>query len=142
MLSDSSDIDTAVIQKLSADTTLLQLMPNNVHWDEAPKGSTQFVIVSLVNADDVPGFGGRAIEDVLYLVKAVELTTVPTPHIKAAAKRIDALLDGATLTITGYGCMVVRRDSRVRYLEVDERDSTIRWQHRGGRYQVMAAPAS
>jgi hypothetical protein len=28
----------------------------------------------------------------------------------------------------------------VRSTEVDETDSSIRWYHRGGRYQVMVAP--
>jgi hypothetical protein len=103
--------------------------------------------VSLVDEHDEPMFGGRAFEDAIYLVVARELSTVAVKNIKAAAARIDELLDPqpplppATLTIAGYGLMVSRRQSRVRSTEVDEDDSSIRWYHRGGRYQVMVAPA-
>ncbi len=135
---DSSDIDTALITKLQNDATLAALMPDGAYIDEAPDGKRQFVIVSLIDEHDEPMFGGRAFEDGLYLVKAVELSTVTTKNIKAAAARIDALLDNGTLTITGYGLLTMRRESRIRMTEVDSVDSSIRWQHRGGRYQVVA----
>lgn len=143
---DSSAIDQALIDKLLGDATLMALMPDGVHVDEAPAGKTQFVIVSLVDAHDTPIFEGRGTETGLYLVKAVERSTVAVKNIKAAAARIDALLDPqpplprATLTITGYGLQLLRRESRLRMLEVDDADSSIRWQHRGGRYEVVAAP--
>lgn len=133
---DSSDIDNALVAKLGADATLLALMPNGVYVDEAPANSTRFVIVSLVDEHDEPQFGSRSFEDALYLVKAVALSTT-AGNVKAAAARIDALLEGATLTVTGYTTMVVQRESRVRYTEVDDDDQAIRWQHRGGRYQVQ-----
>lgn len=137
-MADSSDIDQAVVAKLAADVTLMALMPNLVYVDEAPPGSTKFVIVSLVTEFDEHQFGGRAFEDATYLVKAVELKTTGAANIKAAAARIDVLLDNSTLTIPGYSLMVMRRVERVRYTEVDEQDEAIRWQHRGGRYQVVA----
>lgn len=136
---DSSDIDNALIAKLGADATLLSLMPNGVYWDESPQGATQFVIVSLVDEHDDPMFGGRADEDVLYLVKAVELSTVSVKNIKAAAARIDALLEDGDLDPPGYGLMLMAREARVRLTEIDERDASIRWQHRGGHYRVMVA---
>lgn len=146
---DSSAIDQALVDTLLGDATLMALMPDGVHVDEAPKGATQkkqFVIVSLVDAHDTPIFEGRGAETALYLVKAVELSTVAVKNIKAAAARIDALLDPqppaarTTLTIAGYQHQLLRRESRVRMTEVDDVDSSIRWQHRGGRYQVIAAP--
>lgn len=152
-MSDSSDVDQALMDKLKADTTLASLMPDGVFMDEAGKSivsggnSTRFVIVSLVDEHDQPMFGGRAFEDALYLVKAVELSSA-VKNIKAAAARIDELLDPqpplppATLEVPGYGLMTMRRQARVRATEVDEVDTSIRWQHRGGRYQVMVAPAS
>jgi hypothetical protein len=57
MPSDSSDVDNALVAKLGADSTLLALMPNGVYWDEAPQGSTRFVIVSLVDERDTAMFG-------------------------------------------------------------------------------------
>lgn len=135
---DSSAIDTALLAKLNGDDTLIALMPNGAHWDEAPAGSTRFVIVSLVDSSDVGQFGGRSYEDALYLVKAVALST-SGGDVKAAAARIDALLENGTLAPTGYTLMTMQRESRVRYTEVDEADAAIRWQHRGGRYQVMVS---
>jgi hypothetical protein len=135
---DSSEIDAALVAKLGADTALLALMPNGVYVDEAPPGMTRFVIVSLVEAHDVAEFGRRAIEDAVYLVKAVALSTA-NANIRAAAARIDALLEDGVLTVAGYTHMAMHRVERVRATEVIDVDSSLRWQHRGGRYQVVVA---
>lgn len=137
-MSDSSDIDNALIAKLGADATLLALAPNGVYWGEAPPGSTRFVIVSLADAQDVPMFGGRAFEDALYLVKAVMLSTAGGDP-KAAAARIDVLLDQQPLTVSGYSVTIVRRETRERQTEVDGADASLRWFHRGGSYRVVAS---
>lgn len=145
-MADSSDIDNALIAKLGADAGaggLLTLMPNGVYFEEAPAGSRRFVIVSLVIEHDVAQFGGRAFEDALYLVKAVGLDTkanpLPANAMKDAAARIDALLEDGTLTVSGYTLMTIHREERLRMTEVDGADSSIRWQHRGGRYRVQVA---
>jgi len=135
---DSSNIDNALIALLGADATLLALVPNGVYYDEAPPGSTRFVIVSLADQRDEPMFRGTAYEDGLYLVKAVMLSTAGG-DIKAAAARIDVLLDQQPLTVSGYSVSIMRRESRVRMTEVDDVDNSIRWFHRGGRYQVVAS---
>lgn len=147
MPSDSSDIDSALVAKLGADGQLLALAPNGVYVDEAPPGMTKFVIVSLVNERDEQVFGARAIEDALYLVEYRELKPATgVGNAKAAAARIDELLDPqpplppATLTIPGYGLMTVHREERVRETEIDDRDESIRWNRRGGRYRLMASP--
>jgi hypothetical protein len=59
--------------------------------------------------------------------------------IKSAAARIDTLLEQQTLTVAGYAPATMRRDSRVRLTEVDDVDASIRWFHRGGRYQVVVS---
>lgn len=132
---DSSDIDAALVAKLGADATLLGLMPNGVYWDDAPPGSTRFVIVSLIDEADTQQFGGRSYEDALYLVKAVALSTA-NHNIKAAAARIDALLENGTLAVAGYASMALHRENRIRLTEVDQVDPTVRWFHRGGHYRV------
>ena len=137
-MSDSSNLDNALIALLGADSTLLSLCPNGVYWGESPPGSTRFVIVSFVDQHDEPMFNGRAFEDGLYLVKAVMLSTAGG-DIKSAAARIDALLDQQTLTASGYSVTSMRRDSRVRETEVDAVDASIRWFHRGGMYRVIAS---
>jgi hypothetical protein len=136
-MSDSSEIDQAVIAKLLNDATLNALMPDGIWWDVAKKDATRFVIVSLSASLDEPMFQARAYEGPLYLVKAVALNTTGA-DVKAAAARIDTLLEGGTLTIPGYSLMAIRREERLRITEVDA-NSDQRWQHRGGFYSVWAS---
>lgn len=138
---DSSDIEAAILAKLSSDATLMALMPNLAYIDEAPPGSKQFVIVSLVDEVDEGRFGGRAYEDALYLIEARELSTVTTHNIKAAAARIDVLLEDQSLTVSGYTWMTMHREARIRITEVDAVDLSLRWQRRGGHYRVQMAIA-
>jgi hypothetical protein len=136
-MADSSDIDNALVATLGADAALLALCPNGVYIDEAPAGSTRFVIVSLVDEADEGVFGGRAIEDALYLVEARMLSTVAGVTIKAAAARIDVLLEDQPVTAAGYTWMTLHRESRVRLTEVDDADPSIRWYRRGGHYRCQ-----
>jgi hypothetical protein len=144
-MSDSAAIDQALIDRLLNDATLRALLPDGVFWEEAGASMltgghpTQFVIVSLIEAVDEARFGGRAYEDVLYLVKAVELSTAAAHNSKAAAARIDVLLEDAVLTAAGYTWMTGHREARIRFLEVDDTDAAIRWHHRGGHYRVQAS---
>ncbi len=137
-MADSSDMDAAVLAVLTGDATLAGLMPDGVYMDVAPKGRTRFVIVSVVIHEDEYRFEGRAYERCLYLVKAVDQSTSGTT-IKQAAARIDALLQDMPLTITGYTHMLTRREERIRATEVDETNPDLHWQHRGGRYAVLAS---
>jgi len=138
-MADSSDIDNALVTKLGADATLLALCPNGVYVDEAPSGSTRFVIVSLVDEVDEGRFGGRSHEDALYQVEARMLSTVAGANIKAAAARIDVLLEQGTLTVSGYSLMALFRESRIRVTEVDAIDPSIRWYRRGGNYRLVVS---
>lgn len=134
---DSGQIDNAVLAKLNGDATLLAMLPQGAHFEEAPAGSKRFVIVSLADEVDAHGFDGRVIEDAEYLVKAVALSTVATEaNMRAAAARIDTLLEGGTLTATGYTLMTMHRTRRIRVTEVDDSDPSVRWFHRGGFYTV------
>jgi hypothetical protein len=135
-MADSSDIDNAIVAKLLGDATLMALTPDGIFFDEGAPGLRRFVVISLVDEHDEPMFGGRAFEDGLYQVEARMLST-SGGNVKAAAARIDTLLDGGTLTASGYSLMTMRRVERVRVTEVDDADKSIRWQRRGGRYQIM-----
>lgn len=135
---DSGLVDNALVDKLNADATLIALLPGKFHFEEGPPGATRFGIVSLVDHVDVPAFQGRTFEESVYLVKAVALSTAATEgNMRAAAARIDTLLEGNPLTATGYTTMNVRRTARIRLTEVDEADPSIRWYHRGGQYEVV-----
>jgi len=136
---DSEAIERALAARLGADATLLALCPNNVYLDEAPPGMTRFVIVSLVDEADEPRFGGRAYEDALYLVEARLLSTTANAdaNCRAAAARIDVLLEDQTFTAAGYTWMTCHREGRVRLTEVDAVDPSVRWYRRGGNYRVQ-----
>ena len=139
-MADSSDIDAALVAKLAGDATLAGLLQTApaVFVDIAPPGMTKFVIVSLIEEHDEQQFGGRAFEDALYLVEARMLSTAGG-NIKAAAARIDALLDGGTLTVSGYSLMVMHREERIRGTEQDDADPAILWNRRGGNYRVTVS---
>jgi hypothetical protein len=153
-MSDSTALDQAVMDALLADPILRALLPDGVFWEQAGASlvdggpATRCVIVSLVEAHDEPMFGGRAYEECVYEIKAVVLSTVVGASVTAAAARIDALLDPqpsrrpTPLVIPGYQLMVLRRQARIRMTEVDDQDTTIRWFHRGGHYQLMASPVT
>lgn len=141
-MADSSDVDAAIVAKLVSDTSaggLMTLMTDGVWMDMAPKDSTKFVIVSLATHEDRYEFAGPAYEQSVYLIKAVDLNVSGT-RAKAAAARIHALLQDVQLSISGYDHMLMQREERIRYTEVDEVNPDIRWQHRGGRYQVFVCP--
>jgi hypothetical protein len=135
-MADTSDIAGALIAKLGSDLELLSLCPNGVYRDQAPPGATRFVIVSLMAGEDVGVFGRRAIEAGVYLVEARMLSTVPGVNVKAAAARIDVLLEDQPLTVAGYTWMTMHREEPIGITEVDAVDASIRWFRRGGRYRV------
>lgn len=136
---DSSLIDAALVTLLSNDAQLKSIMPDGVYFDEAPPNLRNFVIVSLFAEDDRQAFDGRIVDDALYVVKAVSFGTSGSA-VKAAAFRIDQLLENQTLVVAGFGCAAMFRESRIRYPEVDDLDPNIRWQHRGGHYRVQMTP--
>jgi hypothetical protein len=139
-MADISDVDAAISALLLGDATLMAFATDGVYFDLASHGATKFVIVSRMAGFDTRMFSGRAFETVHYLVKAVALSTTGA-NVKSAAARIDALLEQATLTVTGYGQVIASRiEPMPRYTELDpENDS--RWQHRGGLYEVVAVPS-
>jgi hypothetical protein len=141
-LPDGSDLDAAVVDLLWADATLKALVPDGVFMDVAPANAKQFVLVSIMDEHDEDTFEGRAWEDTLYAVRAVESSTVATKNIKAAAARIDQLLERAVVTATGYVFVSSGREQRLRNTEIDAIDKSIRWQHRGGQYRLMATLAA
>lgn len=136
-VANSSLVADALITKLLQDSTLQQLLPDGVYWEQAPPTARRFVAVSLVDENDRATFGqGRAIEEYLFYVRAIALVSAGA-NTNAAAARIDALLEDGTLTIDGYGFMTMYREQVQRATERDEIDPSILWQHRGGYYRVQ-----
>jgi hypothetical protein len=139
---ESAAIDEALIDLLNGDAELRATMPDGAFFDAAPPDKTRFVIVTLESHVDGAAFPGvHAFEDLVYAIEAVALTTIANANrdVRTAAARIDTLLDGnRTLTAPGYELMVMQRTGdRIRLTEVDDLDPTIRWYHRGWRYQIV-----
>jgi len=133
-------IDQAVLAILTGDAILAALLPGGVHWDIAPAGLTQFVIVTLQDftTDAVFGADDGGTETISYLVKAVTRTGAADTALDAAARMHDLLeRQPLTLTGTGYELMVMQRTRRVRFSEFDLHNAE--WQHIGGVYSVMVA---
>jgi hypothetical protein len=141
-MADASLVDSAVIDVLASDATLIGLCPDGVYWDLAPAGAQSFVIVSLADHDDTGGLDSRDLyERTVYQVKAVVESSGGTVARDAAA-RIQTLLNRATLDLTdaGYTPMACRRIRRIRFTESDPVAPATRWQHRGGQYELTASP--
>jgi hypothetical protein len=138
---DASVLDAAIVGVLQADPILAALMPDGVHWELAPQGSTAWVSVALEDfvAELVfPGVDGT--ERTNYTVKATARTTGGTT-VRDAAARIHDLLHLQTLPLegTGFELMILKRIRRVRYTADDPHDAAAQWQHRGGVYQVTVS---
>lgn len=132
-------LDDALLAVLKADATLTTRAPGGVYRDVAPQGIAEpFVIVTLMAHEDIAEQASApAFERGRYLVKAVASATSAT-SAESAADRIHALLNGGSLTVTGFSHMGTWREERVSYIEVD---GPVRWQHRGGIYVVTADPS-
>jgi len=146
-MSDPVALRQALIDALNADSALRAAIPNGAYYDVAFPGSRRHVIVSLTAPSHLQQFGGRALHDNVYLVKAVVLANEPNAVdlIATAAARIDALLEGGTVPTPGFTLAALYLDPDldiVDAVEVDEGDPAIRWYHRGGQYRLVASPDS
>lgn len=140
--SDTSEIDAGLMRYLAADPALSALALDGVWWQIAPPGATSFVVVDQLDSTDYDVLGGRLWERLVYLVQFVQREkTAGSSDPGAAALRIYQLLQDYTDLDVGshYVVRLLRRIERIRYTEIDEVTDR-RWQHRGGQYEVFAAP--
>ena len=136
-LPDSAAIDSALVARLAGDAELKGYMPDGVFYGQAPPNLRNFVLVSLIIEHDLALFDlGYALDDALYLVKAVSFGTSATA-MKKGAYRIFQLLEDYPLAADGFGCFAMHREQRLRYPEQDDVDPSIMWQHGGGHYRVQ-----
>ena len=134
----ASDLDEAIVAMLAADPQLAALCPDGVWFDVPPVGKKRYVIVSLFHYDAEHLFGGVAWEAFTYLVKAVDLQKTGRA-VNAAARRIQRVMTTADLEVPGYALMLSRHKQYTRQTELDDVHD-IRWQHRGGFYEVWVSP--
>jgi hypothetical protein len=131
-------VDIALVTALQADATLATLAPGRVHWGSAPEGvALPCVIVTLQLGESVDEQGGTAHTRDRYQVKVLDRASTKTAA-SAAASRVDVLLNGQPLTISGRAHMVtVGRD---RFALPPERIGSDLWQHVGRDYEVWSDP--
>src|SRR5262245_13716561 len=120
---------------LQNDAQLHALLPDGVYDDEAAtQDAKRYVLVTIFDHQDIAVFNARAYESALYFVEAVTRSGILT-NMRAAALRIDELLEDGTLDVPGF--MGMWRERRERRVERDPVDKSIRWFRRGGFYRVQ-----
>lgn len=136
-MADSSDIHAALIAVLQNDAVLQALLPDGVYMDESARtDAKQFVIVTLNDSHDEAIFGRRGWEDKLYQVVAISRSGILT-NMKAAAARIDVLLEDVPLVVAGYAWMKTAREREIDVRRRDDLDKAMVWFVRGGFYRVQ-----
>jgi hypothetical protein len=131
-------VDVALMAALQADATLAQLAPGGVHRDFEPESTPgRCVILTLQNELPIFEQGGTAHLQTRYQVKVVDQATTKTAA-QAAIDRVDAILNGQVLAITGQTHMLTERVDRFAYLE---RVGSSVWQHVGCDYSVWSDPS-
>lgn len=144
-VTDVSGVDNAVFTRLASDATLTALVPDGVHWDLAPQGSTAFVVITSVPTSDRSN--ALADEDgwerLFYDLKAV-INSSSVSKANDAAYRIHELFHHATLDLSaaGYTFMVSERFTPIKYSEDVQDNPAAKWWHRGGQYALMVCPAT
>lgn len=138
-MSNSIDVDIAVLNRIASDATLKTIMPDGTWWKVSASGKTRVVLLDLLHHEVTEMQGAIAYEQMLYLVKAVEYSQSGLNVINAA-KRIQALLLDAVFPITGYTVMRIQLSELVHYAEPDSANPDQRWQHCGAVYRVSVSP--
>jgi hypothetical protein len=139
-MASASAVDTAVLAVLKSDTALAALLPDGVWIGTAGRDSRRFVLVQQLDHIDDAMFGGTAYERFVYLVRAFALAT-DAVVVSGGADRIHALLHRQPLSVTGYTHMgTLRIGHQGDDPELDPVDTDLRFQHRGGQYEVFVSP--
>lgn len=138
----STAIRRAVYGKLAGDTTLTNLLAapttgyaHAIYFQIAPQGAqTPYVVFSKQSGVAVETFGDpSAMENDMWLVKAIDHNTTADPA-EAISARVTALLNDASLSISGATTLYLRRKSDVQYPEVTDGET---YQHVGSLYRLV-----
>jgi hypothetical protein len=138
----STAVKRALYGRLAGDTTLNALLASpaagyskSIYFQVAPDNAAfPFVIFQRqagtpTDAMTRPG----ALENDVWLIKAVDRSTTADPA-EAIAARVQALLNDATLSISGGTLLYLRRQSDVEYPEVT---NGIQYKHAGALYRLV-----
>jgi hypothetical protein len=105
------------------------------HEVARPGAASPYLVFSKVSGVPLLRFGGNAMDNQIWLVKAVDRSE-SSSRAEDIAQAADTLLDFGTLTVSGAVNLATLRESDVDYLEVDG-DQTYR--HHGARYRIYIA---
>jgi hypothetical protein len=138
----STAVRRAIYGKLSGDTTLNNLLgtppsgySKSIYHQQAPAGA-QFPYIIFSKQSGVPTdtFGTPgALDTDVWLVKAIDRDT-KADDAEAASERCRALLNDASLSISGSTLLYLRRESDVEYPEVSE---GVTYAHVGSLYRLI-----
>lgn len=104
-------VATALVATLGGDATMTGTYGvTGVFYDVGPDEQTYpFITIGLVTAPDEYTFGGRAWQPGRWQIRAWDQDTSARRAARIMA-RADDLLTDQSLTVTGFGVMVVRRE--------------------------------
>jgi hypothetical protein len=118
----------AIYGKLAGDTTLNNLLgappagwAKSIYHNQAPGGATYPLIVFFKSAGTPTDAFAKpgAFENEVWTVKAVDRNT-SADNAEAIAARVKALLNDASLSISGATHLYLRRQSDIEYPEVED----------------------
>lgn len=131
-------VDVAIFNALAGSAALVSALGGTAiyQWIAPENSDPPYVIFNQQSGTPVHTFGGVAIENDVYTVRAV--TAGPSAaQAGTIAGLIDAALADKPLSITGFNHLFLRRVSDVDFPELV---SGIRYSHRGATYRVMSDP--
>ena len=140
-MSDELAIDAALYSKLTGGTALVAALASGTPiWNsEVPEGSSYPVVVfGLSSGMDDNACPWRN-KNMMYFAKAISTTSLAQSGSIDAL--VDALLNGGTISPTGWACYWMRRASTIRYVEYDPASGT-RYYHTGGIYRVRVVEST
>ena len=135
----------ALYGKMAADVTLVALLgipatgyTKSIYHQFAPEGAGfPYIVFNKESGNPSYGFGGRALDDELWLIKGVDRPVPPstsTDAVENIASRLDALLTDGAISISGYTQRWLRREMDVEYPE--EIDG-VAYRHAGAQYRLI-----
>jgi hypothetical protein len=138
----STPVRRALYGKLAGDTTLTNMLgtpatgfSKSIYHAQAPAGAGfPFIILNKQSGVPTEAFADpSAFEDDIWLIRATDRNTT-ADAAEAIAARVKALLNDATLTISGATHLYLRRQSDVEYLETTD---GVRYAHAGALFRLV-----
>ena len=127
-------LETAIYDKLRTGTALTALLggTTSVYNQTVPASETGGCVVFTPSGGGDDNLCPSRSKSLLYDIKAVSATSPAAAGLIDA--QIDARLHRATLTVTGWQNILLRREGDFAYTETTPEGA--RWYHNGGRYRI------